>query len=190
MLTFKEWLVMIALFAAAFACAAVLCFLLVWGVIVRPAHAQGYGGSDWAPPYDSDAFHPSQELANWFESLKRPIGSERDFLAQVTSCCDLGDAYPIEIIEEATSNGQSEDGIARVTDPSARSVQLPNNHIKYRDKITGPLTFKYPGVAVVKEKYGNPTKTAWAFLRVETQNESEPGHITFVYCIVPLPPGF
>ena len=170
----------IALLAAGIAA---LMFLL-YSCDGHPVHAQGYGGS-YAPKYNPDAFHPDQALADWFEGLKRPAESRKTFLTDVVSCCDAGDAYPIEIIEEATIDGTQADGRARVKDPSARIIQPADLHEKYRPPLTrGPLEFKYAGVAVVKEKYGNPTPTAWAFLRVIE------GEIQFVYCVVQLPPGF
>ena len=130
---------------------------------------------------DAPEYHPTQELADWFERQKRPDHDDK-WLPQITSCCDAGDAYPIEILEEATFGGEAEDGSARVTDGSARNIILPDGTKKYRPAITGALTFKYADKKRVRDAEGNPFPTAWAFLRVMD------GEIGYVYCVIPLPP--
>jgi hypothetical protein len=127
---------------------------------------------------DAPEYHPSQDLANWFESLKRP-----DFDASVSSvmsCCDAGDAYPIVILQEATIGGSQEDGIAQVTDTSARIVVRPDGSRKYRSPWNGPNPFKFTGKKITREMDGNPTPTAWVFYSVFNN---------IIYCVVPLPPG-
>ena len=127
---------------------------------------------------DAPEYHPSADLAQWFESLKRP-----DFdpsKESVSSCCDAGDAYPINILQEASIGGGIEDGIAEVTDTSARVVVRPDGSRKYRFKWPGPTQFKFAGKKITREKDGNPTPTAWVFYSVFRN---------YVYCVVPLPPG-
>ena len=127
---------------------------------------------------DAPEYHPSQDLANWFEAFKRP-----DFdpsVSSVISCCDSGDAYPIIILQEATIGGGQEDGIAQVTDTSARIVVRPDGSRKYRSPWNGPNPFKFAGKKITREMDGNPTPTAWVFYSVLTR---------YIYCIVPLPPG-
>ena len=138
-----------------------------------------YGVSAFAQ--DVKEYHPTQEIAAWFARQKRPYHDD-NWLPQITSCCDAGDAYPIEILEEATFGGKAEDGRARVTDSSARNIILPDGVTKYRPAITGALTFKYAGEKRVRDAEGNPFPTAWAFLRVMD------GEIGYVYCVIPLPP--
>lgn len=126
-------------------------------------------------------YHPSQEIADWFERQKRP-DHDNEWLPDIVSCCDAGDAYPIEITEEATFGGEAEDGKFRVTDGSARTIILPDGAKKYRPAITGALTHTYAGKKRTRDAEGNPFPTAWAFLRVMD------GDIEYVYCIIPLPP--
>lgn len=171
-------------------------------VAVRVAFAQG--GPGWMPSEDELAkrygpkFTPSSDLAEWFENLKRPdIASghphSQDLISAI-SCCSAGDAYPIDILEDASPphGGTVENGTARVTDPTARQILVPMhnpsgstyNQLKFRDQITGPLTFHFSSDRVTREKDGNPTKTAWVFCRVLNHQ------IDYVYCVVPLPPSF
>jgi hypothetical protein len=165
---------------------------------MRPAFAQ-YGGGAGMPnngvfnAHDPALYgpvtEPPPELADWFEKLKRP-DVEQDMRdtgsahGQVISCCDAGDAYPIEILEEAypPHTGTEENGLARVKDGSQRQVKKPNGEYKYRMEITGSLSFHFSGNKLTREKEGNPTNTAWAFLSILG------GEIHRTYCIVPLPP--
>lgn len=150
-----------------------------------------YSGSYLPPQPGPNAYRPPKDISDWFESLKRPEDSldKATFNTNVISCCDVGDAYPIEILEEATSERGDEIGVARVTDPSQKEIAVQTAEggwkLIYRTKITGDGRFNFRGDLVVKQKYGNPTKTAWAFLYV---NQS--GQIDHVYCIVPLPPSY
>ncbi len=162
-------------------------------------HAQGGGAYRTAEELVEiygPIYQPPQDLADWFETLKRPdvAGGQphNGDMATVESCCSAGDAYPIEIIEEATPphGGTIENGVARIIDPSKRQIIVPTRnpdgsvfpYTKYREEITGPLTFHFSSDRVTREKDGNPTKTAWVFVRVLG------GRIDYVYCVVPLPP--
>ena len=130
--------------------------------------------------YNGEIFRPSPALADWFEHLERrnpPPG-------EPVSCCDAGDAYPIVILQEATIDGSELDGIAEVTATNARKVVTPAGHIKWRPEWTGPRRFKFAGKHITRELDGNPTKTAWVFARIEY------GYLSFIYCVVPLPPAF
>jgi hypothetical protein len=134
-------------------------------------------------------FEPSEDLADWFASLKRPdiqrIMKDVGEIPynEVISCCDAGDAYPIEILEEAwpPPDGIKENGLARITDATKRQIKTKSG-FKFRDEITGPLTFHFPAKVVTREREGNPTGTAWVFLSVVR------GEISKIYCVVPLPP--
>ncbi len=149
--------------------------------IGRQAFAQaGDGASDNGPEVKID-----QAIADWFESLKRPF-NDGSAQAGVASCCNAGDGYPIDILEEPTYRGTALDGRVRVTDPTARTIVLPDGSRKWRPAIRGGLEFPIAGEWVCPLKDGNPTKTAWAFLYVDARS----GQIQHVYCIVPLPPGF
>ena len=134
--------------------------------------------------------HIDQQTADWFSDLTRPfddIEDGPDVKAGVARCCDAGDGYPIEIDEEAyPPRGKVKNGRAHITDPSAQTIILPNGTTKFRPAITDPasMTLRFSGEMVSPLKDGNPTRTAWAFLRV---HEGAQDHI---YCIVPLPPGF
>ena len=140
-------------------------WLLIGLLLAGHAHAQ-----------DVPEYRPPPDLARWFEQLTRP-----DFDASnmsVISCCDAGDAYPIIILQEATPGGSQEDGVAEVTDTSARIVIKPDGEHKYRPQWVGPTQFKFAGKKITREIDGNPTSTAWVFYSV---------HTGYVYCVVPLP---
>ena len=117
---------------------------------------------------DAPEYHPTQELADWFERQKRPDHDDK-WLPQITSCCDAGDAYPIEILEEATFGGEAEDGSARVTDGSARNIILPDGAKKYRPAITGALTFKYAGKKRVRVYDSPDAKLRADMVRAESR---------------------
>ncbi len=170
------------------------------GPSVVRAYAQGgpgiYPNPEAQTKLYGPVYEPPKELAEWFDNLKRPdiaSGHPHDNdMQSAESCCSAGDAYPIEILEDATPphGGTVENGVARVTDPSKRQIIIPTRnpdgsyfrYAKYRDEITGPLTFHFSSDRVTREKDGNPTKTAWVFVRVIG------GKINYVYCVVPLPP--
>ena len=170
------------------------------GSIVRAQFASpdqpGVSDADAVRRY-GEMFVPSQDLSDWMETLKRPdivAGKPHhgDLSISAVSCCSAGDAYPIDIIEEASPphGGEEENGVARVTDPHHRQILLSRRNAngsvyketKYRQEITGPLTFHFSSDKVTREKDGNPTKTAWVFCRVVD------GNIDLIYCVVPLPP--
>ena len=133
--------------------------------------------------YHGEIFRPTQALADWFERLKR-----RDWeklTNEPISCCDAGDGYPIEILQEASIGGTEEDGIAEVTDTSPRMIIKPNGERKWRPEWTGPKRFKYAGNLITREIDGNPTKTAWVFAGGADRSY---GTRFKIYCVVPLPP--
>lgn len=170
-------------------------------VLARVASAQ-YGGGAGMPnngqynPNDVEKygkiFEPDKDLAGWFESLKRPdvqqykLDHDGDAGGDIESCCDAGDAYPIEILQDAfpPHTGREENGSARVLDGSQRQIKKPSGEYKYRMTIKPEnLKFNFAGNKYTREREGNPTGTAWAFLSVWGD-----GEIHKVYCIVPLPP--
>jgi hypothetical protein len=147
-----------------------------------------YGlGTSVARPQDGADMHIDQQTADWFSGLTRPFNDDGGAQAGVASCCDAGDGYPIQIEEEAfPPRGKELNGIAHITDPSAKKIILPNGSIKYRPAITDPasMTLHFAGEMVSPLKDGNPTRTAWAFLHVLSGKQDH------IYCIVPLPPGY
>jgi hypothetical protein len=147
-----------------------------------PAALVSAGALAEDPDYDGPVYRPDKDTAEWFESLERP--DYDSMMMSSKSCCSSGDAYPIKILEEATIGGKQPDGRAVITDGSKRMIVLPNGSRKYRPAITGSLDLRFAGERVTREKNGNPTPTAWVFLRVMD------GKVDYVYCVVPLPPGF
>ena len=118
----------------------------------------------------------SAETEAWFESLRSYNGNP---------CCGQGDAYPVRIDVEPPPDSTELLGHATVLDGSARRMVLQNGDIIQTAPVNpNRMQFLFPGRILVKEKYGNPLKTAIAFLRVDTG-----GNISFVFCVVPLPPG-
>ena len=132
--------------------------------------------------YRGEIFRPSKALAEWFESLDRPDYDAKT-MGTIKSCCDAGDAYPIIILQEATPGGEEPDGVAEVTDTSARLIIKPNGDKKWRREWTSPKRFHFPGKLITREIEGNPTQTAWVFA---TDYTGTP----MLYCVVPIPPGF
>ena len=117
-----------------------------------------------------------KEIEEWYEHLKNKHDG---------SCCGHGDAYPIIILKEAAPGVHDQDGVFQILDMSAREVVLENGDIIKIPAISkGQEQMPYSGDDVVWEKYGNPLKTAIAFLNVDEAN----GRIVMVYCVVPLPP--
>lgn len=131
-------------------------------------------------------YRPSLELDKWFESLEIPNPEENDIGPYgVKSCCAAGDAYPIKILEDAVPMSKADTGRAVITDPSRKKIITPDGRTLYRYEINhDSLEFRFPGIKVTKERDGNPTPTAWAFLRIQD------GRIDKIYCVVPLPPAF
>ena len=134
-------------------------------------------------------FDPESELTKWFESLHRKIDK--------FPCCGLGDAYPVEILQEATPDPKGElfDGIARVT--NVRSITFPNGDVRL--SIPTGTVIHFSDNQLTREIDGNPTATAWAFLSVRRNGDDQQdtsgtlnidGEMHGVYCVVPLPPGF
>lgn len=173
---------------------------LVIGVAwtIHSARAQYIG--DWGVTEQGiPELHPAKEMSDWMESLNRPSYDPDLMPNGVQSCCSLGDAYPIEIKEEAIPGYAKTEGYACVTDTRAIQIKLPNGSYKYRRRLDGNPCFHYTGVKLTREKDGNPTKTAWAFLKVGDPGENPyaspdsvksdgPTAIQYIYCVVPLPP--
>ena len=116
-----------------------------------------------APPVGAldHGFDHNSELVKWFEGLHRK--SDR------FPCCGMGDAYPIVIDQEASLGGSEVDGIAHVTDGSAR--KYPNGDT--RQPIPNGTVIHFSGRQVTREIDGNPTSTAWAFIAVVNPKEGE-----------------
>ena len=148
-------------------------FAFIFFLMLHTAHAEDLQFLQRAPHH---GFDPNNETVKWFERLERPWCAPS---VEHCFCCGHVDAYPVVIDQEATINGEEDDGIAHVTDPSRK--EFPDK--TYRDELIGDLTFHFKGKDVVKLEAGNPTSTAWAFLG------NMQGHITLVWCVVPLPPG-
>jgi hypothetical protein len=160
----------------------------VYACTAHIAHAQAGVVSDTLQDEAThgNAVHIDQQTADWFARLTRPF-TDGDAKAGVASCCDAGDGYPIQIDEDAyPPGGKVLNGTAHITDPSAKQIVLPNGMIKSRPAITDPdsMTFHFAGERVSPLKDGNPTRTAWAFLHITN------GKQDYIYCIVPLPPGY
>ena len=181
-------------------------------ILSRQAWAQFGGQGPGLSPQEMEkrygpVFEPTQDLSDWFEQLKRPDIADghphSDVLTSAISCCSAGDAYPIEILEDASPphGGTVENGTARVTDPSKRQVivRMRNSdgsvytNAKYRADLegfipaitapeVGKFGFHFSSDRVTREIDGNPTKTAWAFIR------NIQGLGDYIYCVVPLPP--
>jgi hypothetical protein len=133
-----------------------------------------YGGATFARDH---GFDPTSPVTQFFEQLKRPYCPP----GIVCSCCGKADAYPVVIDQEATIDGEAADGVARVTDGSA--IVYPDG--TSRSFIPDGTIFHFTGRDVTRATQGNPTRTAWAFLGLDAQ-----GHISIVWCVVPLPPSF
>ena len=120
------------------------------------------------------AFTP--DLNSWFESLHRKVD---DF-----SCCGLGDAYTIRILQEADPSRPHElVGEAEIIDGRAKDIPTAKGDIHRRPMPDG-YRFRFNYFNLAREAEGNPTAYAWAFLGVYADNV-----LSTVYCIVPLPPG-
>jgi hypothetical protein len=167
------------------------------------------GGAMQGPPALTDAemaerygqvFEPKEDLSDWFESLKRPdIAAGKPHLGNAdnmtaVSCCSAGDAYPCEILEEASPphGGTVENGRLRIIDRTKRQIRVMTKNdngsrygrMLYRGELNDDQEFqKYSSDKVTREKDGNPTSTAWVFLR------NDQGTVAYIYCVVPLPPG-
>ena len=164
-----DWVWALALLLAA----GVIAWVVVFAshtAYVGQAHAEDM--SFFKPHRGLD---PNDPVVQWFEKLERPWCPPQ---VDHCLCCGQFDAYPVVIDQEATPDGEEDDGIAHVTDPSAK--EFPSG--PPRDELVGDLTFHFKGKDVVKTQAGNPTGTAWAFLG------NYKGHITLVWCVVYLPP--
>lgn len=144
-----------------------------------------------APPVDyrGEIFRPSPALSDWFEHLMRP-NWEKELVREpgaAHSCCDAGDAYPIVILQEASIGGTEPNGIAEVTDTSARMIIKSNGERKWRPEWKMPIGFHFAGEFITREIDGNPTKTAWVFAGGTNPDQGIPFKL---YCVVPIPPGF
>lgn len=129
-----------------------------------------------APVYAGKGFDPNSPTAKWFNGLERPYcapGVVHCF------CCGISDAYPINILADATPNGDEPDGLAEITDGSA--ITFPNGQ-KRRPVMNG-TRFHFAGKDVVSLKAGNPTGTAWVFMW-----PADEATVGWIWCVVPLPP--
>lgn len=129
---------------------------------IRPVHAFDHG------------FDHADQTVQWFDQLQRPDDSD-----PLHKCCGVGDAYPVRIIEEGGNDPEVADWTAEVTDGSA--IAFPDG--TQRAEIPNGTIIHFPGTRVTKPQQGNPTKTAWAFLSVNMMHG-----VSFVWCVVPLPP--
>lgn len=148
--------------------AAALLFFFLSLFPLRPAHAFDHG------------FDHNDPLVRWFDDLTRdaPLG--------VVKCCGRGDAYAIAIDIDGTDRSAyqaiappcPEDWVAHITD--GRAIEWPDG--TKREPIPDGTFFRFSGDRLTRERSGNPTKTAWAFLNVMG------GGITGVWCVVRLLP--
>jgi hypothetical protein len=124
------------------------------------------------PSFATDhGWDPNNPVSQWFNTLKRPDYPQGN-------CCGKGDAYKIQIIEEAIpgSNGR-----AVITDGEA--IEFPDG--TKRAPVANGTEFTYPYEKQTKPSQSNPTKTAWVFMYVNNV-----GKITTLFCVVPLPPSY
>ena len=130
------------------------------------------------------------QTAEWFAHLRRKSDN--------MSCCGLGDAYKVRIIQEADPTHPFEEvGVAEVIDGSAIDAKMmmkePGGEV-FEDHIERPplrngTQFKFAYNNLAREAEGNPTRWAWAFLSVwRSTDHPENNSISSVYCVVPLPP--
>ena len=174
-----------------------LLWVLAAYVIIAFVWACAARGQDRAPVDAPESVeYIDQDRAEWFSQLRRTdvvIDKANGLIVGETpdSCCDAGDGYPIIVDEDAYPPhiGTEANGTAHVTDPSAKMIILPDGTKKYRPAITGNLTFHFAGNKITREREGNPTKTAWAFLHVGYPSEGmDAGQIKTIFCVVPIPP--
>ena len=140
------------------------------------APAQGW----LMPPKAPEGTPPtnSPTLGEWYRSLRNRDGSP---------CCGEGDAYPVEISEMPTCKEglyDKEPGAATVTNPAPADIITQDLKIIKKPPLKGNLAFSFGCSRVTHEKYGNPLKTAIAFITPDSL-----GNIATVWCVVPLPPG-
>ena len=168
--------------------------LVFWlGVILlissRHAHAQ-YVGEWTTDDRGKPEYHPTPEISDWMEDLKRPEHDD-DFRGDVVSCCSLGDAYPVRVDIEAIPGHKESVGHACVTDGRAITIKLPNGSTKYRPALPDNTCFKFDGTRVTRalDSAGNPTNSAWAFLSVLEDEGSQTNSIRYIWCVASLLPG-
>jgi hypothetical protein len=128
-------------------------------------------------------FDKSDPTAQWFESLKRP-----DDTPPKGSCCGFADAYGITIIQDAVGDTGDEMGEAIITDGAPKTY--PDGAL--RVGLPNGLHFRFPKSKVNPLSDGNPTGTAWLFVSVNVGDGPSytTNNIRFIYCVVPLPPGY
>lgn len=118
-------------------------------------------------------WNPNSPVAEWYRNLKVPNQNPR-----TSSCCDKGDAYRIEILQEPLDDTNRQ-GEAVVTD--GEEIHFDDGTIRAR--IDVGTHFKFPKSLMNPPSDGNPTTSAVLFA---TAYE---GKITNIYCVVPLLPG-
>lgn len=134
-------------------------WLVIAWVFIKPVFAMDHG-------WDKDS-----PFAQWVDGLKRPETNYK------YSCCGKGDMYGIRIDEDAIGDEGNAMGTAVVTD--GEQITYPDHDV--RSPIENGTAFRFPK-NTVNDRQGNPSKTAYAFLTVSE------GHITHVWCVIPLPP--
>lgn len=170
---------------------------LIYGLGHNVARAQDPSLFSLNPGEHFEIVEP--DMGEWFASLKRTdiVDAKSQGLvveAAAESCCDAGDGYPIRILQEPWPPhiGTEYNGVAEVTDRSAKTLVIKNHdgtyRKKYRPEWTGDPVFKFPGNKLTRELEGNPTKTAWVFAGLGATDGSNQGTLQTIYCIVPLPP--
>lgn len=158
----------------------VLPAIIAWALFIGAvcwlfcgAHATGYAITD-----NESVHKPTYpKIVNeWFSNLSNYQGG---------SCCGLGDAYPAEILE-APLDGVPNSGTVRITNPGGRMIWIDEHYGIEIPPITQEnLTFKFSHEQVTHELQGNPLGHAIIFVSVDTE-----GHVSTIYCVVPLPPSF
>lgn len=145
-----------------------MILLLLFVLVVKPAHALDHG------------FDPLAPTTQWMESLPRPYP-----VPSPGSCCGIADAYQADIY------ARNADGSYEVVITDGSAVEFPDGI--HRTPIDDGTKIHVPAKHVnpPKDQMGNPTGHAWLFMSVygvttDGQYTTTPGSI---YCFIPMPEG-
>lgn len=129
------------------------------------------------PALAQDTNPPDIQL--WYQSLTNRMGG---------SCCGEADGYAANVIKEPTlldrvhgGWGTITDGVACITDPSAKEIWVHGFLLKTRPGLKPGQCINFSSIMMTREKHGNPFDHAIVFLRADLE-----GTVSYVYCVVPL----
>lgn len=159
-----------------------LAFLVLLATyeFIKVADAQGLSTElRYVAEQKTEGYSTNPEaIHQWFVKLQNHQGG---------MCCEEADGYPAEITHEPTptDGGYTYNGVAHITDTSAKDIYLNGVLIKHRPALdpTKNLTIKFSYRLTTLEKQGNPFDHAWVFLRA-----NDDGSIGYVFCVVPQSP--